>query len=665
MAVGRMGTSACISSRVASDGDDGAVRIGKVAFLPSRITGGVMASAEPIIVVLGPLGGGTSAVASVLHHLGVFMGTRFDASYRELHQIWEDAEISALCRRAITLPSGEFQMEPVLFQEKLRTWADEHRRAAHIAGLRPGVKHPLLCLAVDLLADAWGPFAPVVVERPFAKIVATLNRLDWFEDERERAESMRRLIAARDLSLASTAKVRVDFEELRANPVPVIRRLADELGLDVTHAQVEAATNSIVGTADMPRDVDPFQRFIDQLLPAVERNPDDAQSVSLLAQVYFDSCDYLNARKWFARKIEIGCQTDEETFVAMLRVAQSIEELGADWHEVQEAYLSAWEFRPTRAEPLYCIAKYYFNEKRYQLGYLFAERAARIPLPDDDMIVPYPDIYAWRAADAQAKAAFCIGEHTEAFTLWRFLLGRPDIPDYDRQRIVANRDQAVPAMLDAVSSYPDTLARNLIAVPGDPEVTVSLIAGPDLVATQQTLNSFLNCCGDVSAVGRFLMIDGGLSDPEREMLSALYEFLEFAEPGTHLAAIREEIKGRFWLHLGQGWCFFAPENLITRLTAVLGAETQVLQVGINLADAVTLTATSAPEATVRRTPDAGRYVLTDTLARGPAMFDTARLDQAGGVGGAEPDPIAELARRAAAAGLRAASLDEVLCITAG
>ena len=32
-----------------------------------------MASAEPIIVVLGPWCGGTSAVAGVLHHLGVFM----------------------------------------------------------------------------------------------------------------------------------------------------------------------------------------------------------------------------------------------------------------------------------------------------------------------------------------------------------------------------------------------------------------------------------------------------------------------------------------------------------------------------------------------------------------------------------------------------------------
>ncbi len=94
--------------------------------------------------------------------------------------------------------------------------------------------------------------------------------------------------------------------------------------------------------------------------------------------------------------------------------------------------------------------------------------------------------------------------------------------------------------------------------------------------------------------------------------------------------------------------------MITRLTAVLDAETQVFQVGINLADAVTLTGTSAPEQTVRRTADAGRYVLTDVVATGPAMFDTARLDQAGGIDTTHPDP---------AAGLQTASLDEVLCIT--
>ena len=117
-----------------------------------------------------------------------------------------------------------------------------------------------------------------------------------------------------------------------------------------------------------------------------------------------------------------------------------------------------------------------------------------------------------------------------------------------------------------------------------------------------------------------------------------------------------------WLYLGQDWRFFAPENLITRLTAVLAAESQVFQVGINFGDDAKLTGTCAAEQAVRRAPDAGRYVLTDVMASGPAMFDTARLDRAGCVHATERDVITTIERRAAAAELRTASLDEVLCI---
>ena len=135
---------------------------------------------------------------------------------------------------------------------------------------------------------------------------------------------------------------------------------------------------------------------------------------------------------------------------------------------------------------------------------------------------------------------------------------------------------------------------------------------------------------------------------DRTTLRERYGFLEFARwgpadgPGAQLAELRGQIDGRFWLHLGAGWRFFAPENFITRLTAVLDAEPQVFQVGINFADAAKLTGASAAEEVVRRAPDAGRYVLSDAVASGPAMFDTARLDRAG---------------------LRTASLDEVLCIS--
>ena len=64
---------------------------------------------------------------------------------------------------------------------------------------------------------------------------------------------------------------------------------------------------------------------------------------------------------------------------------------------------------------------------------------------------------------------------------------------------------------------------------------------------------------------------------------------------------------------------------------MLDAEPEVFQVGINFGDAAKLTGACAAEDAVRRAPDAGRYVLADVVASGPAMFDTARLDRAGGM----------------------------------
>jgi tetratricopeptide (TPR) repeat protein len=377
----------------------------------------------------------------------------------------------------------------------------------------------------------------------------------------------------------------------------------------------------------------------------------------------------ISGLKPYERRVEIG-GIDEEAYYAMYRQAESMSNRGEPWPDVEDAYLKAWQIRPTRAEPLHAIAFRYRVEQRYKFAYLFAESAAKIPLPEEDRIFISADIYAWRATDEQAVCASRIGKHAEAFTLCRRLVARPDLPEGDRRRIAANRDFSVPAMIEAASSsYPEALVQSLAAGPGQAEVTVSLVAGPDRQTTEQTINSFLTCCLDVSRVGRFLVLDTGLSAPDRAILQQRYGFLKFARrgsgdgPGARLARLRAQIDGRFWLHLGEGWRFFAPENYITRLTAVLDAEPQVFQVGINFADAVKLTGASAAEQAIRRTPDAGRYMLTETMARGPAMFDTARLDRAIGVQNSDPDPPAQRGRPATRAGLRTASLDEVLCIS--
>jgi hypothetical protein len=303
--------------------------------------------------------------------------------------------------------------------------------------------------------------------------------------------------------------------------------------------------------------------------------------------------------------------------------------------------------------------------QRYWLGYLFAQRAAETPFPEEDLFVLgyFAELYAWRATDEQATCAYWIGKHAEAFELCRRLLARPDIPEGDRQRIAVNRDFSVPAMIQAAAPYPDALVQTLAAGP-EADVTVTMIAGPDRQTTEQTINSFLNCCLDASRVQRFLVLDTGLSAPDRAQLLQRYGFIKFArsvlqdKPAAQLAQLRARIDGRFWLHLGEGWRFFAPENYITRLTAVLDAESQVFQVGINFTDAAKLTSASAAEQAIRRTPDAGRYLLTEAIAHGPAMFDTARLDRAIGGQTSDPDP-----GRPPPARLRTASLDEVFCIS--
>ena len=159
------------------------------------------------------------------------------------------------------------------------------------------------------------------------------------------------------------------------------------------------------------RNLDPrkYARDRDLLLAEVERNPNDARSILFLAQSYFDLGDFENARKWAARRAEMGGD-GEQIHYSLYRVADSMARLGEPWPDVQDAYLRAWESRPTRAETLYEIAYRYRLERRYQLGHLFAKRAAEIPLPEEDSSYVRTDVYTWRALDEQAVCASWIGQ---------------------------------------------------------------------------------------------------------------------------------------------------------------------------------------------------------------------------------------------------------------
>lgn len=199
------------------------------------------------------------------------------------------------------------------------------------------------------------------------------------------------------------------------------------------------------------RDPRKYARDAAVLQAEVDRDPDDRRSVFYLAQSYAWAGDLAKARRWFERRAEMG-GWDEEVYYALYRAAEVMETAGEPWPLVQDAYLRAWSRRPTRAEPLYAIARRCRVDRQYRLGHLFAERAANIPLPQGDLLFVRTDVYEWRALDEQAVCASWIGRHAETFAICQQLLARSDLPDDDRQRIAANRDLMARQMLEGVAA---------------------------------------------------------------------------------------------------------------------------------------------------------------------------------------------------------------------
>ncbi|ORU99222.1 hypothetical protein AWB93_12435, partial [Mycobacterium bohemicum] len=135
-----------------------------------------------------------------------------------------------------------------------------------------------------------------------------------------------------------------------------------------------------------------FEHERNLLLAKVKRHPKDGRSVLFLAETYVQLGDFVNARRWYARRVEMG-GCGEEVYWALYRLPESMSNLGEPWPDVEKAYLKAWEFRPTRAEALHAIAVRCRKEQRHEAGYQFAQRAAEIPYPDEDLFVPrYADV---------------------------------------------------------------------------------------------------------------------------------------------------------------------------------------------------------------------------------------------------------------------------------
>jgi tetratricopeptide (TPR) repeat protein len=133
---------------------------------------------------------------------------------------------------------------------------------------------------------------------------------------------------------------------------------------------------------------DKFERDIQLLLKGIEEEPTNARYYFYLAQSYKDIGEYEKAIEYYKKRIELKGWC-EEVFYSLYQIGYCREMLG-DLAKAKLAYISAWEFRPIRAESLYRLALVCKAKEEYNQAYLYIKKALEIPYPKDLLFIDRP-----------------------------------------------------------------------------------------------------------------------------------------------------------------------------------------------------------------------------------------------------------------------------------
>lgn len=175
------------------------------------------------------------------------------------------------------------------------------------------------------------------------------------------------------------------------------------------------------------------------------RNPDDARSQFYLAQSYRDAGLLEQALAAYKKRASMENGWDEERFMAQLEAGRASVRLEKPEAVVLGELVAAYRLRPTRAEPLYELARYFRAKKDYGMATLFAKAGVQTPRPNDRLFVA-ESVYTWRLLDELGVVAYWVGDYTTSKSTSEAVLQQVErglaIPEDEVQRIRKNLAEA-------------------------------------------------------------------------------------------------------------------------------------------------------------------------------------------------------------------------------
>jgi glycosyltransferase involved in cell wall biosynthesis len=135
---------------------------------------------------------------------------------------------------------------------------------------------------------------------------------------------------------------------------------------------------------------DKSERDIRLLLGGLTKDPSNGRYMFYLAQTYREVGRHPEAIHWYSRRIEIG-GWEEEVWASYYGLCRCYSSLG-DEAQLVKAVLDAYNFRPSRAEPLSLLSNYYRLKGKSDASILLAEIVRSIP-PSKDLLFVERGVY--------------------------------------------------------------------------------------------------------------------------------------------------------------------------------------------------------------------------------------------------------------------------------
>ena len=186
---------------------------------------------------------------------------------------------------------------------------------------------------------------------------------------------------------------------------------------------------------------DKYVRHCAELEQDLRHDPDNPRKRYYLAQSYRDAGFLQSALRAYERRAEMEGWA-EERWSAAHEAAKLKERLEYPIAQIGAAYLSAYHLRPTRAEPVYRLAKCFRAHGLHRSALEWARVAAVIEKPPDRLFVEW-GVYLWGALYELGMAAYECDELEEAQRV---------IAELERRRPAINRMRAIagqPPLVDA------------------------------------------------------------------------------------------------------------------------------------------------------------------------------------------------------------------------